>query len=352
MSTEQTTTVRNSIGRLTFVGLSFLIQLGWIILLVLKLNRYSVYITLLSSLLALVLVLKIYGMHINAAFKLPWIMLILVFPVMGACMYLLLGRSGVSSGMKKRFAAIDRELEPLLVPDAQAVSRLRQRDPAIANQSYYIANTGKFPLYQNTDVTFYAEAADGLEAQKEALRQAKDFIFMEYHAIEDSTSFHSLKAILAQKAAEGVEVRVLYDDVGSVGFINTDFIRRMAASGIQCRVFNPLLPVLNVFMNNRDHRKITVVDGKIGFTGGYNLADEYFNLTHPYGQWKDTGLKLVGDSVRSLTVLFLEMWNVIQKTDTDFARYLPAFSYQAKENGFVQPYADSPLDVLSQRLAV
>ncbi|WP_348633640.1 hypothetical protein [Flavonifractor sp. AGMB03687] len=139
-------------------------------------------------------------------------------------------------------------------------------------------------------------------------------------------------------------MRLLYDDMGSLGFINPAFIKRMEALGIQCRVFNPLMPVLNIFMNNRDHRKITVIDGKAGFTGGYNLADEYFNLTHPFGWWKDTGLKLTGDAVPSLTVMFLTMWNGVKETDGDFAPYFPSVPYQAKEGGIVAPYADSPLD--------
>ncbi len=110
-----------------------------------------------------------------------------------------------------------------------------------------------------------------------------------------------------------MEVRVFYDDMGSIGFINTDFVKKMESIGIHCRVFNPFVPGLNLFLNNRDHRKITVIDGKVGFTGGYNLANEYFNYTHPYGQWKDTGIRLEGDAVQSLTVTFLEMWNAVSE---------------------------------------
>lgn len=131
--------------------------------------------------------------------------------------------------------------------------------------------------------------------------------------------------MLEERVKAGVEVRVFYDDMGSIGFINTDFIKKMEAVGIRCRVFNPFVPGLNLFLNNRDHRKITVIDGKIGFTGGYNLANEYFNLTHPYGQWKDTGIRLEGYAVRSLTVTFLEMWNAVSdkdENDTDLEQFL------------------------------
>lgn len=344
MLTEEKTAVKNSIGRLVFVVLSVIIQISWIVFLFIMLNDYSAEISMVSSLLALALVLRIYGKHMNAAFKMPWIILILVFPVLGLCLYLLLGRSGVTKGTAQLFANISSKLDGILQQDKEVLNGLEKRDMAIANQSRYIWNYAKYPVYQNTDVVFYAEAADGLEAQKEALRRAEHFIFMEYHAIEDKTAFHGIHEILAAKAAEGVEVRIIYDDVGSVGFISKEFIRKMEQDGIECRVFNPIAPIFNMFMNNRDHRKITVVDGKIGFTGGYNLADEYFNLTHPYGQWKDTGVKLTGNGVKSLTVMFLEMWNAMKGTDASFEHYLPKIDYQAREAGFIQPYADSPLD--------
>lgn len=344
MRTEEKTSVKNSVGRLVFVAVSVLLQVIWILFLLMRLNAYSTGISLLTSVLALIVALKLYGERTNAAFKMPWIIVILAFPVMGVCLYLLVGHSKVTKGMQKRFEKIDAELADKLVQDPAVTARLDQKDPAVANQMRYIRDYGKYPFYQNTDVVYYSEAEEGLEAQKEELRKAEKFIFMEYHAIEDAEAFRGLKEILADKAKHGVEVRLFYDDIGSIGFINNDFIKRMEAEGIQCRVFNPLIPVLNMFMNNRDHRKITVIDGRVGFTGGYNLANEYFNLTHPYGQWKDTGVKLTGDAVRSLTVMFLEMWNAIKKTDTDYEKYFPAVSYQAKERGFVAPYADSPLD--------
>ena len=198
---------------------------------------------------------------------------------------------------------------------------------------------------------FVAIAADKATTmghiKREDLAKAEHFIFMEYHAIEDAEAWQRIQQVLEERVNAGVEVRVFYDDMGSIGFINTDFIKKLDAVGIQCRVFNPFMPGLNVFLNNRDHRKITVIDGKVGFTGGYNLANEYFNLTHPYGQWKDTGIRLEGEAVRSLTVTFLEMWNAVSdkdKNDSDFNKFLPDYKYVSSQTGFIQPYADSPLD--------
>lgn len=344
MRAEEKTAVKNSIGRMAFVLISLLIQVGWLLFLVIRLNQYSAGISLFTTMLAILVVLRIYGMHSNAAMKMPWIITILVLPVLGVCLYILMGRPGLTKNMQKRFEHVDAELLPKLNKDAAVMEELETLDLGIANQFRYVERLGNYPVYHNSDIVFFKRAEDGLAAQLEELKKAEKFIFMEYHAIEDDKAFDSLKQILAQKAASGVEVRLFYDDVGSVGFIDPDFIKRMEKVGVQCRVFNPLFPVLNMFMNNRDHRKITVIDGKVGFTGGYNLANEYFNLTSPYGQWKDTGIKLTGEAVKSLTVMFLEMWNVMKKTDTDYSPYLSVPRYQAQKPGFAAPYADSPLD--------
>ena len=145
------------------------------------------------------------------------------------------------------------------------------------------------PGLSDTDVTYYDEAIKGLDAQLEDLSKAEKFIFMEYHAIEDEEAWQRIQTVLEDRVKAGVEVRIFYDDMGSIWFVNMDFATKLKSLGIKCRVFNPILPGLNMFLNNRDHRKITVIDGKVAYTGGYNLANEYFNITHPYGSGKIPG---------------------------------------------------------------
>ncbi len=343
MKSTKQQNIKNSMGRMAFVGVSILLQVGWFVAMVLRLNRFSMLFAVAADLLALSLAVRIYSKPQNAAVKTSWIILLMFSPVLGMCLYLLCGRTGANWVMRRRFRRVQEKLEGTLPQHPQAEKALEDEDTAAANQAHYLRSRG-YPVYQNTDVEYYATAEEAIAAQKEALRQAEHFIFMEYHAIEDSVSFQEIKEILAEKARQGVEVRLFYDDMGSIGFVNPAFVKHMRALGIQCRVFNPLVPVVNVFMNNRDHRKITVIDGKVGFTGGYNLADEYFNLVQPYGHWKDTGLRLAGDAVRSLTVMFLEMWNAMEPADEDIGRWLPKTNHIAAETGWVQPYADSPLD--------
>lgn len=342
MRSEEKTNVRNSVSRMILVAVSILIQIGWLCLLVIGLNRHSAWISLASSLLSAILVLYIYVSHTNAAFKMPWIILLLLFPPLGVMLYVMFGNSGATESTRKRFRKVQEEYKGLYARPDDALRAVEASDTTAANQMRYIRDYAGCPVYGETAVEYYGDTMKAFLAQLDAIEQAEHFIFMEYHAIEEAKAFSMLRDVLARKASQGVEVRIFYDDVGSIGFINLDFIKRMKALGIECRAFNPVMPILNLFMNNRDHRKITVVDGKIGFTGGYNLADEYFNFTHPYGIWKDTGVKLTGAAVRSLTLMFLEMWNCAKHTDTDIAKYLPDITAEGK--GYVQPYADTPLD--------
>ncbi len=345
---ERKSARRNSLFRFIFtlVGISF--EIGLIVAGFNVLNGKYEEISIATRVIAFLLVLYIYSTDKTSALKTPWIVLILLIPVFGIIMYLLIGLNGVTRHMKERFAGIDAKLFPLLPQNPDTVYTLREENRSLQNMSGYLMNYSHFPVHQNTDVTYYSDAAKALEAQEEDLRKAKQFIFMEYYAIEDRESWAGIEEILKEKAAAGVTVRVFYDDMGSIHFLTKSFRDRLESEGIRCRVFNPFAPGLNAFLNNRDHRKITVIDGKVGFTGGYNIANEYFNITHPYGHWKDTGLRLEGDAVKNLTVMFLEMWNAIRPNDiddNDFSAFLPETGYEAKEkDGFVQPYGDTPLD--------
>ena len=332
----------NSILRAVFVGISLLFQIGWIILRVQWLNDYSEIISIITVLLSILIVLKLNSKNTNSAMKMPWIMLILALPVLGLCLYLLfelLGDPGIGKRLQKVQSQIHNTEE---ASAAQAFSHLKKQNPIAASQGRYLWKQAGCPVYENTDVIYFSDTCDALNSMKQALEQAEQFIFMEYFIVEDESAFRELEAILVRKAQQGVEVRVLYDDIGSVGKVNMLFAKGLKDKGIRCMPFNPALPILNLFMNHRDHRKITVIDGKVGFTGGYNLAEEYFNRTHPYGMWKDTGIRMEGEAVRSLTATFLELWHVQTKEPVDSAKYLE-IQYSVPAQGFVQPFGDNPL---------
>ena len=348
MTMEKEAQVKNGIVRMIIAVLSMALNVILVVLIAFKMREEWPWFSTAFTILGLAIVLYIYGRKQTASIKMPWMLLILLVPVGGLVFYLLVGHNRSTKKMRRRYEEIDVKLLPLLEDNQAQQDRLEEKLPYAANIPRYLKKYSGYPVYENTDITYYEDAAKGLAAQKEDLKKARDFIFMEYHAIEDAESWHGIQDILEEKVREGVEVRVFYDDMGSIGFITTDFVKRLEEKGIRARVFNPFAPGLNLFLNNRDHRKITVIDGKVGFTGGYNLANEYFHVGEPaYGFWKDTGIRLEWDAVRSLTVTFLEMWNAVKENDTDdtgFERYLRKYEYKAKAPGFVAPYADSPMD--------
>ena len=341
---EKTKSIKNSVGRAAFVALSLLLQVGYLVYLISKAGKYYPYITMGTEILALAAVVGIYSQHRSSASKISWVILIMLFPLLGLCLYLLVGQPWATHTIRRRFENVDRSLAGRLPQDKAVMQEIEQNLPEFAGQARYISDWARYPVYKNTSVEFHAQGEIAFEALKSELRKAEKFIFMEYHAIELSQCFLELEEILAERAKNGVEVRLFYDDVGSLTFICPNFVQRMEEKGIHCQVFNPLIPMVSAFMNNRDHRKITVIDKKVGFTGGYNLADEYFNVKHPYGHWKDTGVLMRGEAVRSLTVMFLEMWNAVKKLDGDYGVYTNVDCGKVQSDGYVQPYADSPLD--------
>lgn len=345
MRTEDKTKLQNSILRAAISLFSLIIQIWWIAMLFMRLSNYSVVISTATSALALVITVSIYNKEGSPIeFKLPLIMLILAFPIVGGCMFFMIGRKKTSKRMQARFSRIHIEKRKFILQDESVLCDLLEKDLGIANQFRYLAKTEGFPVFCDSEVEYFSEAKEAYKALVSAVKSAKEFVFLEYHAIEDGVAFYELKNALKEKAKEGVEVRILYDDVGSIGFLSESFIRKMEALGMKCKVFNRISPLFRFFMNNRDHRKITVVDGKLAFTGGYNLADEYFGVKKPYGKWKDTGLSISGNAANSMTEMFLAMWNSNEKEPEDFEKYYRVNERDCGQCGFVQPYGDNPLD--------
>lgn len=343
---ERKAYVKVGATRIFFAATSILFQFAFAIYYVSELSVRFPWISTAVAIVALLIAVIIYGRHENAGMKMMWMLLIMAFPLLGILLYLLTGLSGTSHAMRRRFISMDNRLQPYLPEDTVQQSELKENDSHISGQFHYIRTAARFPVYDNTHIEFYADANLILKQMQEDLKSATSFIFMEYYAIEDGIIFESLLDILSERVKAGVEVRLFYDDIGSVFFVNKSFAEKMEKAGIKCRIFNPMLPLANIFMNNRDHRKMTIIDGKIAYTGGYNLADEYFNLTSPYGHWKDTGVRIEGGAAASMTYMFLETWNTIRgehPEDQEFHSFFPTQPSPLPDAGYVQPYGDSPL---------
>ena len=177
----------------------------------------------------------------------------------------------------------------------------------------------------------------------EELKKAKKYIFLEYFIIQEGKMWNTILDILKEKADEGVDVRVIYDDMGCIMTLPTGYDKKLREMGIKCSIFNPFVPILSSKFNTRDHRKICVIDGNVGFTGGVNLADEYINAYEKHGHWKDTAIILKGEAVFSLTAMFLSMWDYLNRMEEDYSKYYPT-EWDPNAQGFVQPFTDNPLD--------
>lgn len=333
-------------SKLIIVGFLLLIQIAFFINGILYLGGYFAYVQAFCTVISLIVVIYIINSSDNPAYKLAWVVPILLFPIFGGVFYLMIAGNRSSKQFVKKIGKSITDSCSFL-PQKQAVAdALMQESKAAGLQSQYIQQYGKYPVFQHTEMTYYPLGDDSFQPFLEELRKAKRYIFMEYFIIREGLFWDSVLEVLEERVKAGVDVRLIFDDMGCVATLPSDYEKRLRAKGIQCYSFNRFIPILTLRLNNRDHRKITVIDGYIGFTGGINLSDEYINATAPYGHWKDTAVMLKGEAVWSLTVMFLQIWDYVSGSSENYYNYVPeeAVLESINNDGYVQPYSDSPLD--------
>ncbi len=333
-------------SRMVWVAMVIILQVVWIVASVLFLGGYYWAITLGLSFVGLILVIDIVRQPGNPAYKLAWCILILSVPIVGDILYLLFGRGNAIIAQRRHHRRIDSELYPLLEQKEGVAEKLWEESPSAACQFRYLRDTAWFPTWENADTRYFSSGEAYFEELCRELKTARHYIFLEYFIIERGYMWETVLSILEEKAKEGVEVRLLYDDIGSIWLLPRSYPKELEEKGIQCRRFNPFRPVISAIFNNRDHRKMTVIDGRTAFCGGLNLADEYINKKQRFGHWKDGGVRIRGDAVWSYTVMFLGMWNAMDHSDYDYEAYRartgPALS--GRTGGYTAPYGDSPLE--------
>jgi len=330
--------------RVVLVPLFILLQIVFMVVVIFRLSDLRPWIQGLMLGLQVLFVLYMVSSPVESSYKIAWILLVMALPVAGLLIYLLMGGNRLSRWERRRMGSLRMMAENNLRETESTRQRLQETSPSAELQSRYLAKTVCSPVYEDTQTEYYPCGELCFLRMKEELRKAKRYIFLEYFIVEEGKMWGELLDILKDKAREGVDVRLIYDDFGCITRLSTRYARRLRDFGISVRVFNPFLPIVSGRLNNRDHRKIMVIDGVAAFTGGINLADEYINANSRFGYWKDAGLFLRGKAAWSMTVQFLSMWNYITREELDFAPYLPQPMPTAGE-GFVQPFSDSPLDM-------
>lgn len=332
-------------NRVVIVSLSILLQIVVLLSGLSWLREYRQWIDVVLTILSWGSVIYIMTDKSNPSYKIAWIVLILAFPVAGIMIYLLFGGNKASSRENRKMERIGRETRSSLPQDAHVLEELKARPDAAYNHARYLLNTAHYPIYDNSNAIYYPIGEECFAAMCADLEKAEHYIFLEYFIINKGKMWGTILDILRRKAAQGVDVRVLYDDFGCITRLPGSYPRTLREMGIRACVFKPFIPVLSSRLNNRDHRKLMIVDGKVGYTGGINLADEYINIGSKFGHWKDCGIRLEGEAVWSMTVMFLTMWDYVDHLEEDLAAFRPFYDEASEgEPGFIQPFADSPLD--------
>lgn len=322
--------------------LFLLLQAAFMVASFLLFKRYFAHFYLVLEILSLLVVLYIVREDSNPSHKIPWIILSLALPILGGLSYLMFGRVRFTRGEKRRAAEIQERYNRAMFHNPDKLSALMKESEELAMQAQYIRNNAGAPVFANTEVTYFPLGEQMFEAMLAELERAEHFIFIEFFIIHMGQMWNAIEEVLVRKAATGVDVRLIYDQIGSFGRVPPDFVRILEAKGIRALMFNPIKSIFSSRFNNRDHRKILVVDGDVGFTGGCNIADEYINAIARFGHWKDANVMLKGEAVWSLTAMFLTLWDFEKRENDRFSRFLPSVKVRAP--GYVQPFSDTPHD--------
>jgi len=328
--------------RIIISALLMLVQIGALFMTVYNISLTSRLIQSISIAAATITVIFIVNRRGNPSYKITWIIFILIFPIFGISVFLLWGSGSVFPFFKKRMTVCESHYIPLLESNPDVQNKLQYHDFLHARQAEYLRHESGYPLFNNTTIEYLSPGEKFLPRFLEELRLAEKYIFLEFFIIAEGNMWEQVYEILVNKAKSGVEVKVLFDDFGSIKRQHKDFITRLQKNGIKVAVFNKITPSPNIFVNNRNHKKIVVIDGKVAFTGGLNLADEYINELPRFGYWMDCAVIIKGDAAKSFLAMFCSTWEFTTGEKIDMPSHI--YEHDIKNDNFALPYSDDPLN--------
>lgn len=328
-------------SRVVFCFLLLAMQICMYLFFIIKFSPYFFYFAGVNLLLSFTFMAYLSNCEGKNEFKIAWLLPTMIFPLFGISLY-------IYTKMATRNARLKNKIEQSKIQTWKFVPKpteTKSAFPEISDLAFYLYESGNFPVYTDSDVEYFSCGEDFFPDFMQELKNAKEFIFLEFFIITPDDSWQKILEILKQKVTEGVEVRVLYDGIGSVLASTKVYHKYLASLGIKSKIYMPLTPVFNLQQNNRDHRKIAVIDGKISYTGGLNLANEYFNFgQNKFSYWKDSAVKIRGNATKTYTALFLQMWNLAKfpekKFNKSYEKFFPAIKENSRE-GLLIPYADN-----------
>lgn len=291
-----------------------------------------------------IMVINIINSDHNTNVKLTWITLVMFLPGFGGLLYIFIQKDIGHRSLKRKLKEIITESEPEFSKQENLMDKLITKNKGLYNLTTYTKNSGGFPIYEGCRTNYFPLGEDAFKEMLIQLESAEKFIFLEYFIVDEGEMWGQILKILSDKAKEGAEVRMIYDGTCELALLPHNYSKKLENLGIKTKVFAPIRPFLSTHYNYRDHRKILVVDGRVAFTGGINLADEYINEKEVYGHWKDTAVMVEGEAVESFTLMFLQMWNINEKSRTYLEDKYRSKALEKKSEGYVLPFGDSPLD--------
>ncbi len=327
-------------------GLAILLQVATLVFLMARFIQYYAVIAILNTLLSLGIFIHLTEKDTDPGFKLVWLVILLLFPMLGAVLYLFLANPKVRKKQSRALSSIEKQRQTYLTADLAYRRAIEETLAEYGGIEKTLNRTAYSHGHLGNRVSYFGDGAAFFEDLFASLRAAESFIFLEYFIIKKGRIWDELHAILREKVREGVEVRLLYDDVGTLGDLPGDFDFILTQEGIKCRKFNPIRPILSGIYNYRDHRKIAVIDGKVAYTGGINIADEYAGLAEPFGKWKDSAISFRGSAVANFTFLFLQAYDTSGRApaaDEDYSRYFQSYREEATAGGYIHPFGGGPL---------
>ncbi|MDO5016196.1 MAG: cardiolipin synthase [Eubacteriales bacterium] len=334
-------------SRIFLAGSIFVLEVVLIIMLSLRINTLSVSLYLALQVVGLVVAIYLFQHHGEDSYTIFWMLLTLFFPALGLILYLLWGRKRRLKKQKKSFADSQARLEPYKKDPQASLQELANYDISDAAhiQIKYLTNLG-FPIYTNSPQQYFDSGEGQFEQMFRDMENAKDYIFVQYFILSDGYILARTFDIMARKSQEGLDVRLLYDDFGSSARVSKNILDDLESQGVKLVAFNRVSPYLSGYHTNyRNHQKVCIIDGKVGWLGGTNLADEYANLIVRFGHWKDTAIRLEGEVCHNLLINFLIMWQQSEKhpLDQDIDKFLPRIPSRDNQQGITIPFWDGPL---------
>ena len=328
-----------------FIGSFLLIlQIGIILMSILRINEYFLYFDIFLKAVSLVTVVLIINRHVNPMYKLAWVVPILIFPMFGGLLYLFASGQLATKMFFRKLSDAEKKITSLFPQNEKILSEIEEIHPERKNSVTFINSVSGSAAYRCENAEYFSVGEEMLASLTKELKKAEKYIFLEFFIIKKGAMWNSVLEILKEKASEGVDVRVMYDGMGSMTTLPFSYPKELEKHGIKCRVFNPFTPFLSTIQNNRDHRKIAVIDGKVAYTGGINLSDEYINVGYTRGHWKDMAVKIEGEAAFSFSMMFLHLWWSTNKKENSLDLLKPSFEYSDTNDGYVMPYADMPQD--------